>query len=76
MTTVVEKDALLSSQILRLANSAVFGRAQPILSVKHAISMVGVGAMRKFTLGRSISNLFSRSRVAPSFRWRALTSTP
>jgi HD-like signal output (HDOD) protein len=67
LTAVVEKDALLSGQILRLANSAIFGRSQPILSVKHAISMVGVGAMRKFALGASISNLFSRFRAAPSF---------
>jgi HD-like signal output (HDOD) protein len=67
LTAVVEKDALLSAQILRLANSAIFGRMQPINSVRHAISMVGVGAMRKFALGTSISNLFSRFRTAPSF---------
>jgi HD-like signal output (HDOD) protein len=67
LTEVVEKDAVLSAQILRLANSAVFGRTQPINSVKHAIAMVGVGAMRKFVLGASISNLFSRFRIAPSF---------
>ncbi len=35
--------------------------------MKHAISMVGVGAIRKFALGASISNLFSRFRAAPSF---------
>ena len=67
LTALVEKDAVLSAQILRLANSAFFARAQPINSVKHAIAMVGVGAMRKFALGTSISNLFSRFRVAPSF---------
>ena len=67
LTSVVEKDAVLSAQILRLANSAVFGRSQPINSVKHAIAMVGVGAMRKFALGASISNLFARFRSAPSF---------
>ena len=40
---------------------------QPINSVKHAIAMVGVSSMRKFALGASISNLFSRFRTAPSF---------
>jgi HD-like signal output (HDOD) protein len=67
LTALVEKDAVLSAQILRLANSAIFGRSQPINSVKHAIAMIGVGAMRKFALGASISNLFSRFRTAPSF---------
>jgi HD-like signal output (HDOD) protein len=67
VTSIVEKDTLLSAQVLRLANSAAFGRAQPINSVRHAIAMVGVGSIRKFALGSSISNLFSRFRTAPSF---------
>jgi HD-like signal output (HDOD) protein len=67
LTEIVEKDAVLTAQVLRLANSAIFGRAQPINSVKHAIAMIGVSAMRKFALGSSISNLFSRFRTAPSF---------
>jgi HD-like signal output (HDOD) protein len=67
LAELVEKDTLLSAQVLRLANSAAFARATPIVSVKHAIAMVGVGAMRRFTLASSISNLFSRFRTAPSF---------
>jgi HD-like signal output (HDOD) protein len=67
LTALVEKDAMLSAQILRLSNSAMFGRSQPINSVQHAITLVGVSSMRKFVLGASISNLFSRFRTAPSF---------
>jgi HD-like signal output (HDOD) protein len=67
LTSLVERDAVLSAQVLRLANSAIFGRTQPISSVKHAIALVGVSTMRKFALGSSISNLFSRFRTAPSF---------
>jgi HD-like signal output (HDOD) protein len=67
LTAVVEKDAVLSAQILRLSNSALFGRTQPVNSVQHAITMVGVSSMRKFVLGASISNIFSRFKTAPSF---------
>jgi HD-like signal output (HDOD) protein len=67
LVAVVEKDALLSAQILQKANSAVFGRIQPIHTVHHAVAMLGVGLMRRFALGSSISNLFSRQRTAPSF---------
>jgi HD-like signal output (HDOD) protein len=67
LAAVVEKDALLSAQILQRANSAVFGRIHPIHTVHHAIAMLGVGIMRRFALGSSISNLFSRHRTAPSF---------
>ena len=72
LTDIVEKDAVLTAQVLRLANSAIFGRSQPINSVKHAIAMIGVSAMRKFALGSSVSNLFSRFRPAPSFLSDAL----
>jgi HD-like signal output (HDOD) protein len=64
---LIERDALLTAQILRLANSAAFARMQPIHSVQHAITMVGIGAIRRFAFGSSISNLFSRFRTAPSF---------
>jgi HD-like signal output (HDOD) protein len=67
LVAVVERDALLSAQILQKANSAVFGRIQPIHTVRHAVSMLGVGTMRRFALGSSISNLFSRQKTAPSF---------
>jgi len=67
LAVLIERDPLLSAQILGIANSAAFGRAQPISSVQHAISMVGIGAVRKFALARSISNLFAKRKIAPSF---------
>lgn len=67
LVSVVEKDAVLSAQILQRANSALFGRIQRIRSVQHAIAMLGIGTMRRFALGSSISNLFSRQQTAPSF---------
>jgi HD-like signal output (HDOD) protein len=67
LAVLIEHDPLLSAQILGIANSAAFGRAQPIGSIQHAISMIGLGAVRKFALARSISNLFGKRKIAPSF---------
>jgi HD-like signal output (HDOD) protein len=67
LAEVVGKDALLSAQVLRLANSANLARKQPIHSVKHAIAMIGVGPMRSFALASSLTNLFSRTKTAPGF---------
>lgn len=67
LAELIERDPLLSAQILAIANSAAFGRAQQINSIQHAIAMVGMGAVRKFALARSISNLFGRRKIAPSF---------
>ncbi|MGD1094688.1 MAG: HDOD domain-containing protein [Bryobacteraceae bacterium] len=67
LTALIEKDPLLAGQVLRMANSAIFGRMQQITTVGHAITMIGVGTLRKFALGNSVANLFSRFRSAPSF---------
>ena len=67
LSELIEKDAVLSAQVLRLANSAMFGRIQPIHSIRRAVAYVGIGTMRKFALGSSIANLFSRFKLAPSF---------
>jgi HD-like signal output (HDOD) protein len=67
LAVLIERDPILSAQILAIANSAAFGRSHQISSVHHAIAMIGLGAVRKFALARSISNLFGRRKVAPSF---------
>ncbi|HSP66750.1 MAG TPA: HDOD domain-containing protein [Bryobacteraceae bacterium] len=67
LAVLIERDPLLSAQILAIANSAAFGRSQPIGSIHHAIAMIGLGAVRKFALARSISNLFGKRKVARSF---------
>ena len=67
LAVLIERDPLLSAQILGIANSAAFGRSHPISSIQHAIAMIGLGAVRKFALARSISNLFGKCKIAPSF---------
>jgi len=67
LAILIERDPLLSAQILTIANSAAFGRSHPISSIQHAIMMIGIGTIRKFALARSISNLFGKRKIAPSF---------
>ncbi len=67
VAALVERDTVLSAQILKLANSAIFSRKAPITHVHHAVAMIGVGMMRKFAVGMSVTNLFSRQRFAEEF---------
>ncbi len=67
LAELIEKDALLSAQVLQVANSAVFARRSHVASVRHALAMVGLNTIRKFALARSISNLFSRCPMARTF---------
>jgi HD-like signal output (HDOD) protein len=67
VAALIEKDPVLSGQVVNSANSAAFNRLQEVESVRHAIVMVGVGSVRKFALARTLSNLFSRRSSASSF---------
>lgn len=67
LTNITEKDPVLAAQILQLSNSAIFGRLRPVTSVRHAIAMLGISTLRKFALGSSITNLFSRTKPAQTF---------
>jgi HD-like signal output (HDOD) protein len=67
LTSLIEKDPLLSGRVLSMANSAMFGRKAQVTTVDRAITMVGLGTLRRFTLASSISNLFKSFRSAPSF---------
>lgn len=70
LAQTLERDPVLSAQVLRLSNSAIFGRLRPVTSVRHAVAMVGISAIRKFVLASSIANLFSRTKVAANFSIR------
>jgi HD-like signal output (HDOD) protein len=67
VAALIEKDPVLSAQVVQSANSANFSRAHHVESVRHAIVMVGVGTVRKFALVRTLSNLFSRRSPAATF---------
>jgi HD-like signal output (HDOD) protein len=63
IANLIEKDTVLTGQILRLVNSAAYGRRGTINSVRHAISMLGVNKLRNSVLGFSISRLWIQSRI-------------
>lgn len=67
LAEITERDAALSAQVLRMANSAAFARLEPVTSVRHAISLVGTGVLRKFVMATSLVNLFKRYKVSRLF---------
>jgi HD-like signal output (HDOD) protein len=64
---LIEKDPLLSGQLLKMANSAAFARSSAVSTIKHALTMLGTGNIRKLALTASVANLFSGMKMAPSF---------
>jgi HD-like signal output (HDOD) protein len=64
---LIEKDAVLAGQLLRLVNSAVYTRHSQVNSVRHAVAMIGTRKLRNFALGISVSNLWHRVQAAPGW---------
>jgi len=67
VATQIEKDTVLAGTVLRMVNSAMYGRRGTISSVRHAVALIGLDRLRNTALSLSISQLWSRARAAR--RW-------
>lgn len=63
LADLIERDTVLSGNVLRLVNSALYGRRGNVSSVRAAVSILGLNKLRNFLLGLSVSRLWSRVRT-------------
>ncbi len=59
MVNILEKDPLLTADILKSANSPLYGFSREITNISQAVSLFGMGTIRGFALASIISNSFS-----------------
>ncbi len=64
---VIEQDPGLTIKVLRLANSAFYGLAREISSVRNALSYLGIGVVRQLVLSLEVLNMFPLGKRAESF---------
>jgi HD-like signal output (HDOD) protein len=50
----VEKDTVLTGNVLRMVNSAAYGRMGTVANVRHAIAMLGLSRVRNIVLSLSV----------------------
>ncbi len=55
---IIAKDPVLTANLLRMANSAQFGLSRQVLSLNHAVTMLGLSRIRSLALSTSISTAF------------------
>ena len=58
MQKAIEKDPLLSADILRIVNTPAYGMKSKITSVKQAISLLGKDAVHTFVLASGVNSTF------------------
>jgi HD-like signal output (HDOD) protein len=60
---LVEKDTVLAGNVLRLVNSAYYGRRGTINSLVFAVSLIGIVKLRKLVMTLSISRMWSQAKI-------------
>lgn len=58
LTKVIEKDPMLTANILKAANSPLYGFSREVKNVNHAISLFGMSTIRGFALSSAIRQNF------------------
>lgn len=57
IASLIEKDSVLSGSVLRCVNSAYYGLAQPISSIRQAVTLLGFGTVRNLALAFSMKRM-------------------
>lgn len=60
LAEVISVDQALSTMVLRYANSAMFGLQSRVVSVKHAVALLGMESVREMILASSVVSFLSR----------------
>jgi len=66
---IIETDAVLAGNLLRVVNSPLYGRIATINSVQHAVSILGSAKIHNLVLGISVSRRWAGARVPR--KWNA-----
>ncbi len=67
LSDLIEKDTVVSGNLLHLVNSALYARRGTINSVRHAVSILGMSKLRNAVLGMSIARMWNQVRTPPSW---------
>ena len=65
---VIATDPILAACVLKVANSAVFGRSRTVTSIREAVSRLGTMPLRRVAIAWAVLGVFDRFRT-PGF-WR------
>lgn len=60
---LIEKDTVLAGNVLRLVNSALYGRRGTVNSVRHAVSLLGLGKVRNVSMSMSLAQMYGKLPV-------------
>lgn len=78
VASVLAEDPAMSVKVLKLTNSAFYGLARDIESVKHAVMIIGMEAIKNLVLSASVLDMFKSDDIDQEFQeafWRHSLAT-
>jgi len=67
ISDLIEKDTVLAGNILKLVNSALYGLAGTVNSIRHAVSLLGITKLRNAALSMSVSRMWNQVKTPPGW---------
>ena len=59
----IEKDAVLAGNVLRIVNSAAYGRSASVSSVRQAIAILGTVKLRNIVLAMQVARMLTQLKL-------------
>ncbi|MDF1543650.1 MAG: HDOD domain-containing protein [bacterium] len=78
IANILAEDPAMSVKVLKLTNSAFYGLAREVDSVKHAVVIVGIEAIKNLVLSASVLGMFKSDQIDQEFmdrHWRHSLAT-
>lgn len=69
---IIENDQALTAKVLSLANSAFYGFAQEVTTIKRAATLIGLHELELLALGAGLSDFFDMKNSPQRFNGQAL----
>ena len=69
---IVSSDQAIASKVLSIANSAYYGLSQKIISIPHAVALLGFTAVKNIAIGTSVFSHFSEEGKGSGIDLKAL----
>jgi HD-like signal output (HDOD) protein len=67
VSDIIEMDTVIAGNVLKLVNSALYGRRGTVNSVRHAVSLLGINKLRNAVFAMSIARVWGKVRAAPGW---------
>jgi HD-like signal output (HDOD) protein len=67
LAELIEKDTVLAGNILKLVNSALYGLAGTVNSIRHAVSLLGIAKLRNAALSMSVTRMWAQVKTPPGW---------